>query len=317
MKVLFIADVFSGCTWYRCVVPGHALAEAGHEARLRITAASKSDVDWCDVLVMQRMWHEDATRAALTVKARGGLTIYDIDDDLWSIGPENSAQDFWEHHKADAVDVLRVCDRVTTTGTEIAGLLRRFHSDVRIVPNALPDDWERVPDGHTHLRIGWSGGNSHKEDVQSVASVLYEVLDARPEVTLAVVGDAGKWLEPHPQLEVFDYETIEVYHTIPSRFDIGIAPLTDNRFNRCKSDLKPLEYAGCGIPWVASRVGPYAEIPSGNGGFTAKHDRDWKRYLLRLIDDPALRSEMGEAAHRWADTRRISKLLPRWEQAMT
>ena len=39
--------------------------------------------------------------------------------------------------------------------------------------------------------------------------------------------------------------------------DFGIAPLEDNVFNACKSNIKMLEYTACGIPGVYSNVEPY------------------------------------------------------------
>ena len=39
--------------------------------------------------------------------------------------------------------------------------------------------------------------------------------------------------------------------------DLAIAPLEQNLFNECKSNLRLLEYGACGYPVVCSDVGPY------------------------------------------------------------
>ena len=39
--------------------------------------------------------------------------------------------------------------------------------------------------------------------------------------------------------------------------DLALAPLEDNLFNRCKSNLKFLEYGACGYPVIASDIECY------------------------------------------------------------
>jgi hypothetical protein len=42
------------------------------------------------------------------------------------------------------------------------------------------------------------------------------------------------------------------------RWSVGLAPLADEYFNECKSDVKLLEYSALGLPAVASQWGPYS-----------------------------------------------------------
>jgi glycosyltransferase involved in cell wall biosynthesis len=268
------------------------------------------------VVVAQRLWDDCAHAAIQWANAYGKLTVYDLDDDLWSIGPENSANDFWQdENQRRAVRVMRECQRCTTTGKDLQRVMHTFHDDVRIVPNAVADDWQHTGDKHEGLVIGWAGSNTHRADLLSVRDVLFDVLDSR-DVRMEVCGCDG--LDDHPKVTRLTPEPIETYQRLVSRFDIGIAPLIDNRFNRCKSDLKAIEYAGLGIPTVASKVGPYAaSFKHGDAGYLAANDKDWRKYLLRLIDDAAERKAIGERAYRWAQSRRVSSVMPRWVSAFT
>jgi glycosyltransferase involved in cell wall biosynthesis len=313
MRVLFLADVFSGCTWIRCVVPGHELSKQGHSVRVRVGTFDKADMLWADAIVLQRMWDGLSLDLVRWARHHGKLTVYDLDDDLWTIGPENSASTFWQHNSHKATQVIQECDRVVTTGEYLADVLREMNHDVRVVPNALPADWKHTGEKHDGLVIGWAGGNSHKADMLSVAEALYSVLDER-DVTMEVTCD---WLD-HPKVQEIEPVDISTYHHLISRFDIGIAPLIDDHFNRCKSSLKPLEYAGCGIPWVASRVGPYAaDLTHGDGGYLVDTEEDWRRHLLRLVDDARHRKEMGRRARRWASGWRIDRVSRKWVDVLT
>ena len=68
--------------------------------------------------------------------------------------------------------------------------------------------------------------------------------------------------------------------------DVGLIPLArddaaDRHFNDCKSDLKGMEYAACGIPCVASPSRPYqAWVQPGVNGYLAETPEQWLRALL-------------------------------------
>lgn len=310
MRLLSAFDVFSGCTWYRAIIPAWEAERCGHEVRVRRAELSREDIEWCDTFQVQRLFQPEAYAAIDLANRLGKMTVYDVDDDLWSIGPDNSSQAFWQDHNQYAVHVLRACQRVTTTNPYLADILGKFHPDVRVIPNALPDDFVHIGE-HDGLVVGWSGGNSHAGDLRMIEPTLLEVLDARPDFRLELCGDGG-WIERATHLKPVE---ITAYHQLISRFDIGLAPLEDNRFNRAKSDLKPLEYAAIGIPCIASKVGPYKGLPHGDTCYLASNAKDWRKYLLRLIDDERQRRAMGNRAREWASKRTIREVFPRWMKA--
>ena len=52
----------------------------------------------------------------------------------------------------------------------------------------------------------------------------------------------------------------------------------------------------CGIPVVASPIGVNTEIVEhGVNGFLASNEAEWKLAINRLLIDPGLRKQMGEA----------------------
>lgn len=81
--------------------------------------------------------------------------------------------------------------------------------------------------------------------------------------------------------------------------DIGIMPLTDSPWERGKCGYKLLQYMACGLPVVASPVGVNTHIvKSGENGFLALTDDQWVIALRQLVDDPALRSRLGQAGRK-------------------
>ena len=85
---------------------------------------------------------------------------------------------------------------------------------------------------------------------------------------------------------------------LENRFDIGLAPLDDDGFSRCKYFNKYLEYSVRGIVGIYSRVEPYTFIvKDGENGLLSENDpSSWLDKLSRAIEDPQLRDSCRKAA---------------------
>lgn len=81
-------------------------------------------------------------------------------------------------------------------------------------------------------------------------------------------------------------------------WDIGIAPLADTPFNRCKSAIKALDYAALGLPVLASDREVYrGSLADGPGGRLLPDDENaWFVALSDLVRDARLRQRMSEGA---------------------
>lgn len=89
-------------------------------------------------------------------------------------------------------------------------------------------------------------------------------------------------------------------------------------FNQSKSWIKALEAAALGIPIVASDLLPYRGfIDHGVTGFLVKRDHEWGQYLRALVEDEAMRLEMGKAAREKAVDYTIEKNYTVWEKVLT
>jgi hypothetical protein len=84
---------------------------------------------------------------------------------------------------------------------------------------------------------GWFGSQTHGRDTALLSGI--------------------DWRDVAPKANISDAR--ELYRQI-GRLAVGLAPLTDDRWNRAKSWIKPLEYAAVGVPCIASAVRPYQEL---------------------------------------------------------
>ncbi len=214
---------------------------------------------------------------------------------------------------------LKACQLVTTTTPYLAELLRQYNKNVVVLPNMLPSEYWEVkhePREDGKVIIGWAGGAHHWSDLEILRGTIEQILDDYPYVELHVVGMREYPFKKHERMKILKPVKLEEYSKLLSKFDIGIAPLVDTQFNRCKSDLKLIEYGMVGLPVVASKVIPYMKsIIHGENGFLAQNPKDWMKFLRRLIEDPDLRVKLGRKAREYAQTRTIEKNIWLWERA--
>lgn len=94
---------------------------------------------------------------------------------------------------------------------------------------------------------------------------------------------------------------VNEYASTYNEIDIALAPLKNNTFNSMKSQLKVLEAGFHKKPLIASEVSPYMiDCIHGKNSFLVKEKRghkEWYDYTKRLIKNPQMRIDMGEALH--------------------
>ena len=236
--------------------------------------------------------------AELALHALGVPFVYDFDDAIFLPPPRG---DSWLRRQIRAdwrvATLARRAALVTAGSPFLATWARQFTPHVEVWPTtiAMSAYAERpraaAPPGAKPV-IGWSGSVSTGQCLEPLLPVLRELQRKEP-FHLLVVG---------AQLDLGGMEGECIPWTAGSelaalhRMDIGLMPLPDTDFTRGKCALKALQYLAVGTPAVVSDVGVNAEaVPDGQCGFVVRTDQEWIEALTRLLRDPALRAQMGQA----------------------
>lgn len=317
-RIFYLGADFFGCGWYRCHVPGVALRALGHDVVMD-SKLHPDAIDY-DVIVFQRSHNEAILEAVKEANARGVLTVYELDDDLWHVDPNNPAAEYWTRQKLGLVeDTMAACRLVTTTTKYLAQLFRRFSKNVMVLPNMLPGEFwriKRAPRQDGRVILGWAGSQGHWVDLGLLGNTLHQILDEFPNTFMYFAGMKGYPFDKHERMDALPAVPVEQYPKMLAQFDIGVAPLADVVFNRAKSDLKFLEYSMAGVAFVGSKDEPYEEaVKHGVNGYLVQNPKDWLRYIRRLIVDEELRVRMLRSAQEYANTRLIENNVWLWEQA--
>ncbi len=79
--------------------------------------------------------------------------------------------------------------------------------------------------------------------------------------------------------------------------------------------MKLKEYAVCGVPWLASPVGPYLGMGEKQGGRLVADD-DWAAALDRLVTRGRERGKLAKKSRAWGERQWAVRNLDVWEAAL-
>jgi hypothetical protein len=269
--------------------------------------------DWADVVVFRRWYVDDITERAWDMAGSlGKARLYDTDD-LDIATPMKVPNRPLIVKNIDFVKrMAREADLVTTATPALAARYAPYARREPVVMRNAVDlplyepDQPREDDRTTSLFYGtharlrdyfgaadergrWKGGYAHS---------------AVKTAGLRTVWIGDETVGPKPA----DFDAIVPYNKDMLAFfralgnahaDIGVAPLLDDEFNHCKSELHWLELTAAGVAVVAQRMmggGPYSVIRDGVDGLLVKGHQDWIDAVKRLARNPDLRTEMVAAA---------------------
>ena len=269
-----------------------------HQPALGVTTWDGSTHFDCDVVVLQRHMDLSALRKVQRARERGAVVINDVDDWFWGLHPENAAYVLTDPkvNLSSNIDIYKAVLSLSTvivvsTNFLAEQFLQWWPSGPEIVVIANGVDLRSFYERRHHhgaVTVGWAGSTAHRSgDLQILRSVFAQLsevkffhLGANPHYPQFhdVVGLPERAVATCPMLAPHEYPA-------GFRFDIGVVPLVDIPFNRAKSNIKGLEYAASGIPFVASPLPEYVKLAEEHGiGRLASTAKDWQREIRALCD---------------------------------
>jgi glycosyltransferase involved in cell wall biosynthesis len=335
----------SGSVHYRITEPARAVREAACDVELIVRHGVATtmrppspgaepevvdvDAQGADVVVLQLPKTVEMLQCIRVLQAKGVAVVVEIDDLLSGVPYGHMAHTALVKVGLSrlALDCAREADLVTTS---TPALLEEYapHGRGAVIPNAvhrslaeLPPAYEREPDV---VNIGWSGNvQGHPYDLQEMGSGLRQALD-RTRGTSRFVILGQRWdarerlgLSEEPDEVPWLHDANAYVARMGELFDIGIAPLRLDRFNECKSWLKPLEYSARGVFCVRARTPEYERLGLGA---PARSPKDWAKWIATAVENADRRRELAAAAREKVlashlSEHRVEQWLAAWRSA--
>lgn len=140
--------------------------------------------------------------------------------------------------------------------------------------------------------LGWIGTKGNLRYLQALGPVFQAIARMFPQVKLKIVSNS--FFESQYLPVVNKPWKLEEENNDLISFDIGLMPLNDDLWSKGKCGLKIVQYLSVGVPVVCTPVGTNCDIVAdGENGFWATTHQEWVNHLTKLIQEKALRRQMG------------------------
>jgi glycosyltransferase involved in cell wall biosynthesis len=327
--------VLSPCAYIRMLLP-LTHPQPGPEIEVTLASAEEALGLQADLILAHRYAVPDqpAARALLAHAARSNTPfVFDLDDNLVELPPDHPEAERLGPRSAVVATLLAGADRVHVSTPVLAERLAPFvrggMGRIGLVPNGLDERLWSAPDlsaphaaalaaggvSSGPVRILYMGTATHGPDLDLVLPALARLAETFGDrIAIEIVGIVGPAdLPPFlrrvevPRRAGLSYPAFVAWLTDRQRvrpWSIGIAPLADGAFNRCKSSIKMLDYAALGLAVVASDMPVYRDADFAQsldaegadaGGYLAADEAQWFHGIARLVRRPDLRRAMAQA----------------------
>lgn len=268
---------------------------------LKLLDVKVEDVNWCDVLIMIRPNNAFSWRIAKKARVSGRFVITMCDDDLLNL-PKSLPDLTWQ--RKGMIKALNQSDALMTNSKYIMDNMidytigkRRVYIDTIVAPEELLiRNYEK--EDNNIIKLVYAAGRGQHEILfeQYVLPSLIRVAD-KTSKKLSIT-----FISVHPRCEELEHiMKVSYIEGMPlleyrkymedQKFDIGVSPLEENSFTKCKYFNKYLEYTLSGIIGIYSNVEPYKYVVKDriNGFLADNTTMSWEEKLLEVIENDELR----------------------------
>jgi SAM-dependent methyltransferase len=215
--------------------------------------------------------------------------------------------DYFRTHEGATPYAFAGVHAVQTSTPALEEILRARNPEVRVFPNAiryLPD----IRNFRDPASLTLFFGALNRERDWAPLMPMLNAIAARfgDRLRFEVVHDQAFFdalATPHKNFTpTCDYDA---YMALLGGCEFSLMPLSDNPFNRAKSDLKFIEAGACRVAALASPIVYCDSIEDGRTGVLFRDAEELGAQLMQMIETPALAQAIGDAARNYVMRERM------------
>ena len=262
-----------------------------------------------DVVLFQRQYAPESLMFIRRAKALNRVTIALVDYNVWNIPPKSPANPVYRGLILERFNAILGEAHATVTSTpHLKSIISKYNSNCHIFRNLVDPIITTFltpgRDNPEEIRIGWTGTPHHIEDIIHAEGFIRKISRLYKQVKWIFMGFAPptiNQLMPKERYELYGFVPVDAFYPAMASldFDIGIAPLVDNDFNRGKTARKAQEYAVLQIPMVLAPTKTYEDWIHTETCLKPKWNStdSWTEQLSYLIENPQERNRLAKNAY--------------------
>lgn len=292
-RVLQYAADMSGCGFWRMLWPEHILNANQKIISTTTTIMNNSEAFYAPLKAVRIQRQAtgpqlDFVRYMKQLQSKFGFRIiYEIDDVVFheDIPDYNKFKFAFESEEIrnNILQIMSLCDEITVTNEYMRDYFRRKTGkrEITTIPNFVPKWWmgqyfnpqknyDRLMKHKKKPRILYAGSGAHFDVDNKVSGkddfedIVKHIIDSRHKYTWIFMGAAPLSLVPYIRSGEIEFHPWQNLYDYPHKIDdlevqMLVAPLQDNEFNRCKSDIKFIEACCYGLPIACQDIITYKD----------------------------------------------------------
>jgi glycosyltransferase involved in cell wall biosynthesis len=273
-----------------------------------------------DIIVIEKELFPYLPAWAETRLKKAGINYFVDYDDAIFHNYDLSSNKIIRKYLSDKIDTVMQSSKCVFAGNSY--LAKRAEkagaSKIIILPTVIDSKkYYKINNKNTeNFTLGWIGSPTTYKYIEELFPVFYKLKHEFPNFRVNIIG--AKQTE----------ETRDFVHFIPwkeqteveeiNKFDLGIMPLHETPWELGKCSYKLIQYMGCSVAVLGSKVGTNADviIPGYNGSFV--QDDDWYSAIKKYIEEKEQTIIEGEKGRLLIDSKynienNINKILEGFE----
>lgn len=269
---------------------------------------NKKDVEWADTIIFLRSDSDIDAYVSKIARKAGKKLIYVLDDDLLNVPDYLSSSPYYllPSTNKNIRTIMSNCDTFLTPSPV---LLEKYGKQFEHKYLISEPSLNRInkKSKNEKIKIGFAGSIDRAQDINNILSnaikeivkkygnsIEIEFMGAKPDF----VDELG--LTHLPYQDGYDAYTA---YMAKCNWDIGLAPMPETEFHRCKYFNKYIEYASFGIAGIYTDCEPYVfGIRNRENGLLVKNTtEDWVNAISELIENEKLRNDISKECLREAN----------------